>query len=272
MSTKKDYIEQYIELHTDAFNGAEVPGCGWEALDRVLDRVKGDETARFIAANRLEFDTQDCPPNVWATIVETLPRNVSRPETHQTDNLESFIQKNRAEFDHETPDLRIWEQLSQQKKQPPALRISWTRQLIRSAAAIGLLIAGVGIGMWYSSSQQKQLAGMRMSDVSPEYAELESHFERDIESKKASLARFTSNVSSTEVFNDLIQMDKIMEDLRHELADVPPGNREEVVRAMIENYKTKAKVLERVLKALESHEPDNNEDSGDQNSNNSSRI
>lgn len=267
MSTKKDYIEQYIELHTEAFNSAETPGCGWEALDRVLDRVKGDEMARFVAANRLEFDTEDCPESVWARVEETLPANISK--LPQEDSLESFIQKNREAFDHETPDLRIWEQLSKEKKQAPALRISWTRQLIRSAAAIGLLIAGVGIGMWYSSSQQKQLAGMRMSDVSPEYAELESHFERDIESKKASLAKFTSNGSSTEVFNDLTQMDNIMEDLRRELADVPPGNREEVVRAMIENYKTKAKVLERVLKALETHEPDNMEDTGDQNSKNS---
>ena len=269
MSTKKDYIEQYIELHTDAFNGAEVPECGWEALDRVLDRVKGDEVARFVAANRLEFDNKDCPPGLW-TKVEASLGNASMFTA--PDHLEAFIQKNREAFDHETPDLRIWEQLSQQKKQAPALRISWTRQLVRSAAAIGLLIAGVGIGMWYSSSQQKQMAGMRMSDVSPEYAELESHFERDIESKKASLAKFTSNVSSTEVFNDLTQIDKIMEDLRRELADVPPGNREQVVRAMIENYKTKAKVLERVLKALETHEPDNIEDTGDQNSNNSSRI
>jgi hypothetical protein len=269
MSTKKDYIEQYIELHTEAFNSAETPECGWEALDRVLDRVKGDEMARFIAANRLEFDNRDCPNNVWANIVETLPRNVTASETHQADNIESFINENRAAFDRETPDLRIWEQLSKQKEKAPALRISWPRQLVRSAAAIGLLIAGVGIGMWYSSSQQKQLAGMRMSDVSPEYAELESHFERDIESKKASLAKFTSNVSSTEVFNDLTQMDNIMEDLRRELADVPPGNREEVVRAMIENYKTKAKVLERVLKALDTHEPDNMEDTGDQTSKNS---
>lgn len=270
MSTKKDYIEQYIELHTEAFNSAAAPGCGWEALDRVLDRVKGDETARFVAANRLEFDNNDCPAGIWANITAALPANVSTPA--RLDSIESFIQNNREEFDHETPDLRVWEQLSQQKKQAPALTISWTRQLVRSAAAIGLLIAGVGIGMWYSASQQEQMAGMRMSDVSPEYAELESHFERDIESKKASLAKFTSNVSSAEIFSDLTQMDKIMEDLRRELADVPPGNREEVVRAMIENYKTKAKVLERVLKALETHEPNNMEDSEDQNSTNSSRI
>ncbi len=42
-----------------------------------------------------------------------------------------------------------------------------------------------------------------------------------------------------------------MEQLRQELAIVPPGNREQVVRAMIENYKAKTAILQRVLERLE---------------------
>jgi hypothetical protein len=42
-----------------------------------------------------------------------------------------------------------------------------------------------------------------------------------------------------------------MLELRGELANVPPGNREQVVRAMIDNYKAKAAILERVLERLE---------------------
>ena len=47
----------------------------------------------------------------------------------------------------------------------------------------------------------------------------------------------------------------IDEELRQELANVPPGNREQVVRAMIENYKAKASILERVLERLEESKP-----------------
>lgn len=260
----KQHIEQFIKMHRDAFDHSpHFPKCGWEVLENTLERVKGDKLAQFVAVNRAEFDTKDCPEYVWNKVETVLGTALIHP---MRDELEQFIQNHKADFDTESPDLRVWDQLS--KRNTPALRVSWTKHLIRSAAAIGLLIAGVGIGMWYASQEQQRLAGMRMSDVSAEYAEIENHFERDIAVKKEHLAQFTSNTSSSEVLSDLSQMDKVMEELRLELANVPPGNREEVVRAMIDNYKTKAKVLERVLNALEEHHT-NNDDQNDQNSNNS---
>jgi hypothetical protein len=260
----KQHIEQFIKMHREAFDDSQhFPECGWETMHRTLDRIQGDSIAQFIAVNRIAFDTADCPDNVWANIDKGSGATPDRP---MNDGLEQFINKHREHFDAETPDLRVWDRLS--PKMPLPLRVGWKQYLMRSAAAIVLLIAGVGIGMWYSSQQQQSLAGMRMSDVSAEYAEIENHFERDIEVKKQHLAQFTSYHSSIDVLSDLSQMDHVMEELQLELANVPPGNREEVVRAMIDNYKTKAKVLERVLKALEEHKTDNNSDDHlDQNSN-----
>ncbi len=262
----KQQIEDYIQMHREAFEDHQcLPEYQWDTLQRTLTRVQGDTIAQFAAINRTAFDTKDCPDNVWNNIISALDKKI--PPATKSDDLESFIQQHREDFDAATPDLKVWEQLANRKK--PMLTIGWTQHLMRSAAAIGLLIAGVGIGMWYSSQEQQRLAGMRMSEVSSEYAEIENHFERDIESKKQHLAQFTSQPSSADVLSDLSQMDKVMEELRLELANVPPGNREEVVRAMIENYKTKAKVLERVLKALEEHHTNNNNDA-DQNGQNSS--
>jgi hypothetical protein len=260
----KQHIEQYIKMHREAFDDSPLfPECGWKNMHRTLDRIQGDAIAQFIAANRIAFDTADCPASVW-TIIETdlgVPQNRS-----ENDGLEQFISSHRNDFDTETPDLRVWDRLS--PKTPLPLTVSWKQHLMRSAAAIVLLIAGVGIGMWYSTQQQQNITGMRMSDVSAEYAEIENHFERDIQVKKQHLAQFTSYHSSVDVLSDLSQMDNVMEELRLELANVPPGNREEVVRAMIDNYKIKAKVLERVLKALEEHKTDNNsDDRNDQNNN-----
>jgi hypothetical protein len=264
----KQHIEDYIQMHREAFEDHQcLPEYQWDTLQRTLTRVQGDTIAQFAAINRTAFDTKDCPDNVWNNIISALDKKI--PPATKTDDLESFIQQHRDDFDAAVPDLKVWEQLANRKK--PMLTIGWTQHLMRSAAAIALLIAGVGIGMWYSSQEQQRLAGMRMSEVSSEYAEIENHFERDIESKKQHLAQFTSQPSSADVLSDLSQMDKVMEELRLELANVPPGNREEVVRAMIENYKTKAKVLERVLKALEEHHTNNNNDAdqNDQNSSNS---
>ena len=53
---------------------------------------------------------------------------------------------------------------------------------------------------------------------------------------------------------DIEQLDKIMDELRRELASVPEGNRQQVVRAMIENYKSKTAILQRVLEHLEENQ------------------
>ena len=55
------------------------------------------------------------------------------------------------------------------------------------------------------------------------------------------------------------QIDLAMQELRAELTDVPPGNREQVVRAMIENYKAKTAILQRVLERLEPTKTDQND-------------
>ena len=56
---------------------------------------------------------------------------------------------------------------------------------------------------------------------------------------------------SADVNVDLQQLDNIMTELKNEMANVPPGNREQVVRAMIENYKAKTSILQRVLERME---------------------
>ena len=120
---------------------------------------------------------------------------------------------------------------------------------MRAAAAIALLIVGAGLGLWYAGQQNTQNNGMTLGQVSVEYAELEHYYQRDIAAKQQQLVAYTGNNSDVEL--DLQQLDGVMHELQQELANVPPGNREQVVRAMIENYKAKAAILERVLDRLQ---------------------
>jgi hypothetical protein len=120
---------------------------------------------------------------------------------------------------------------------------------MRMAASLALLIAGIGGGIWYERNGNAT-EGMAMSDVSGEYKELEQFYQRDITVKREKLATFTGS-QPAEVGEDLEHLDEIMAELRRDLADVPPGNREQVIRAMIENYKAKMAILQRVLERLE---------------------
>ena len=250
----KQHIEGFIQQHLPEFDTVTPQECLWKNISSTLDRLpKGDALEHFIAVNRPSLDS-NCPETaIWARIEQSLSPLHNAPHT-PNDDLETFIQAHRSEFDTDTPDLRIWNQLAVATT-APAIRIVWYRRLARVAAAIALLVTGAGMGLWYANNQPEEAyVGMKMSEVSKEYADIEQQYERDIKEKKAQLARFASNPGTSEVLGDMEQMDKVMEELRIELSNVPPGNREQIIRIMIENYQSKAFVLKKVLEAMQTQQ------------------
>jgi hypothetical protein len=250
-----DTLKIFISEHRNAIDTAVPDAHHWKGLARVLDRLpEADELERHILCDRILLDTAAPSNDLWTKITHALDC-----QKQEADPLECFIREHREALDTAQPGQQIWANISQQITAEPTRKTKvvfmgggWQRNLLRAAAAIALLMTGIGLGMWFSHSQIGPLnqGGMAMSEVSTEYAELEDYYQRDIESKKQQLAHFTSN-SATDLEGDLLQMDKNMQELRAELANVPPGNREQVVRAMIENYKAKASILQRVLEHLQ---------------------
>jgi hypothetical protein len=237
-------------IHNRHLLDEALPGAhGWRSLAHAMERLKGVDSLELeIACNRILLDTATPSNDLWLRIDSELSRS------NGSDPLEQFIGAHRDEFDSESPSPALWERIMSESAPAPLdqapLRLTWVRRISRVAAAIVLLVSGVGLGIWYSSHTQS--AGMRLSEVSPEYAELEQHYQRDIANKREQLVQLTSNNSSSQdLLGDIDLMDKAMQELQIELANLPASNREQVVRAMIDNYTTKAKILERVLSTLE---------------------
>ena len=249
-----DLIKKFIQQHRTDFD-ASAPGAhGWRGVEQVLQRwTSADGLEKTVLLNRLLLDTEMPRACVWEHISATLDG-----KTGPSDPLECFIFEHRDEMDLAIPDLRVWgniEQTVPARSATIVVRVDWQRRLLRAAASVALLVTGMGLGLWYAGhSEAGQSGGMAMGEVSAEYRELEGYYQRDIAGKQEKLATFTGN-QPDEIESDLVQMDKAMEELRQELADVPPGNREQVVRAMIENYKAKAAILQRVLQSLEEATP-----------------
>lgn len=240
-----DSIKIFIQQHRDAFDGA-LPGAhGWTGLERMLNRLpESDGLERELMCQRILFDTEEAPKGVWERIEAELG-------AENGSDLETFIRRNREAFDQAEPGQMLWDNISGQLPKPKVIKvhIGWQRHLMRIAASLLLILTGIGGGIWYER-QGNANSGMAMSEVSDEYAELEQFYRRKINQKQEKLATFTGHQAS-DVYEDLEQLDGIMEQLRQELATVPPGNREQVVRAMIENYKAKTAILQRVLERLE---------------------
>ncbi len=174
-------------------------------------------------------------------------------------SLEQFIQKNRAEFDSEQPRAAVWDSiqaaLSEPQIAPPGKVWSIWRNvsLVRVAAAVALLLIGTVIGMRISRSDETKI----LAELGPEYQEAVSYYQRDINAKREKLAQFATLKNSVEA--DLMQLEQVMEELKSELKDVPPARRQEVISAMIDNYKMRARILEKVLQKIEQKNTRQNE-------------
>lgn len=247
---KTDPIKNYIQQNREAFDTA-MPGAeGWKRLEKTLVRYEqGDGVERTLITNRLLLDTHEVPVSVWAAIVSKLEEGCPDP-------LEHFIAENREAFDSEATPGTAWDEIIRALPETPrpAMHVikghhtGWKQRLLRAAAAVALLATALAAGIWYGRSTAAN--AMAMSQVSPEYAELEQYYQRHINGQKAQLVSLGGSQPAV-VLADLEQLDRLMAELQKELADVPPGNREQVVRAMIDNYKAKTAILERVLQRLE---------------------
>lgn len=268
-----DRIKIFIQQHRSAFDAAFLGGAalsaeasakeGWSGVERALARLKtADTLERTLLFDRLLLDTAEPDDCVWDNILATLDG-----KTGPSNTLECFIRHHRDELDQALPDLRVWGGIEQAlpavvRQVAKIVRVDWQRRLLRAAASVALVATGMGLGLWYARSTDAtaENGGMAMGEVSAEYRELEDFYRRDIAVKEEKLARFTGN-QPDDIEGDLAQMDKVMAELRRELADVPPGNREQVVRVMIENYQAKSAILQRVLQHLESLAPDQQQNS-----------
>ncbi len=178
------------------------------------------------------------------------------------EKLEKFILENRDSFDTETPDLRVWADLNhrlneQEESKPQAKVVSLWAFLpkMKVAASIALLMAtGIAIGFYLKSNSEPP----SLADISPEHAEMENFYKREIEKKEKLLVQVANTETPVpEVQQDLASIDQIMLELREELTNAPRGSREQIIRTMIESYKTKVDILERVLEENKNHSNSN---------------
>lgn len=176
-------------------------------------------------------------------------------------SIERFISQHREAFDSEAPSGGLWEAIEKElpgtELAPSAktgFKLTWGgARFARMAAAVALLVVGLGAGYHLGSRGGTVNSDVQIAAISPEHAEAASFYQRDIKAKKEKLATFASQ-QSEDVESDLNRLEIVMQELHQELEQVPPAKREAVISAMIENYRTRASILEKVLSHLEGKE------------------
>ncbi len=164
------------------------------------------------------------------------------------DNLEKFISENRADFDDKSPPARVWDKI-EGKSKPEVKKITFWRGFRVAAAVLLLLTTGAAMGIAFMNNQNA--SSLASNTLTNEFLEVERYYQKEINVK---VKRLTSMKDyDTSVNEDLEQLDLSISELKAEIADAPKGSEEEIISTMINNYKTKVELLERILDRMENN-------------------
>ncbi|MGH1436919.1 MAG: hypothetical protein ACRBG0_20945 [Lewinella sp.] len=181
----------------------------------------------------------------------------------QQNDLEKFILDNRDAFDDARPSLKLWAAIEKDlnEEEAPSHAMRNRRPWYQVAATVLILLTAGGFGGAFLTQQTQQpTAQTLIEDVAPEFAEMEQYYNQRI---KENYARLTTHTQDPEIDADLQQLDNAMAELREDLTNAPSGREEMIVQQLIESYRLKLQILERILERIENIDnsittPDNN--------------
>jgi hypothetical protein len=169
------------------------------------------------------------------------------------DKLEEHIRKNREDLDRYSPPKGIWRNIRRKIKKEKSLSRQWL-----SIAAMIVVILGTAVIFfrpeyrWSSSERQKN--NDDITSITPQLKETETYYNNLINSLYTEAKPLLTNNPEIkkELNNDLSQLDSICTDLKKDLKDNIAN--QDVVEALIQNYRIKIRILEDMLKVLKENE------------------
>ena len=173
----------------------------------------------------------------------------------KTDKLEQFIIDNRNEFDDLEPNPAIWDKI--QKREPKTVELNWTKVLV-GAAAVAVIFVSSYIFFDYINRQNNVSLVAETEVVDPgdagmyeDLMEAAFYYTSQIEQRKQEFYQLTGNDAPLreEINIELDDLDKIFRELKEDLKD--NADNEEVVVAMIQNYRLKLEILEEIVLQME---------------------
>lgn len=176
------------------------------------------------------------------------------------DKLEEQIRKNRDDLDRYSPSTGIWKRIKRGLKKEKYPIIQWL-----SFAAMVIVILGSALvflrreTIWSDTSRRISRDSRQIQDK-PQLKETEIYYNNLINSlyREATLLMTGNPEIKKELISDISQLDSICSEIKKDLKDNIAN--QEVVEALIQNYRIKIRLLEDMLIVLKENEgnPKNN--------------
>ncbi len=157
-----------------------------------------------------------------------------------SDPLKRYVEANQSDFEVFPFDEEVgWEEIAS-KIQPARTKKMRLKPWLYVAASV-LLLAVFGVAVMQPNQME--------SGYASEIMEAKTYYQHMVDGK---ISLVKARVDDEELFADLEAMDVAFEELERDLKD--DVDNEEVVAAMIDNYRLKLKILEKILEELDQKE------------------
>jgi len=163
----------------------------------------------------------------------------------KNDALEKFIIDNREEFDDFEPKRML--SFTINKRPYKSVKISWAQIMGRVAAAIILFTSGFLVRDYITSFPDKMNNAVQLEQVDSvyrEFFETKSYYISQIKSVKRDIYSIgeSNNETQLDIRQEIKEIDTFFKNLDNDLND--QTNDEEVIKAIINNYRAKLKMLQ----------------------------
>ncbi len=176
------------------------------------------------------------------------------------EEIEDFIRQNREKLDVDDPPPRIWEGIKKEIQQGRKRKIIWI-----SAAAMILVVFGSAVFYYFTENYRQGAVASKDSDamvmkINPVLIETEIYYGNlvnDLYSKAEPLLTGHPDVVR-ELELDFSHLDSICAAIKKDLRDNIAN--QEVIEALINNYRIRIRILEEMLEMLNQEEKNTQND------------
>jgi hypothetical protein len=170
------------------------------------------------------------------------------------EKLEEHIRRNREDLDRYNPPAGTWRKIRKVLKKDKSMRRQWL-----SIAAMIVVVLGTALVLFrpeyrWSDSDRPNNDDTGLTQFNPQLKETEVYYNTIINSlyKEATPLLTKSPDLGKELNTDLSQLDSICLDIKKDLKD--NISNQDVVEALIQNYRIKIRILEDMLSTLKENE------------------
>lgn len=170
------------------------------------------------------------------------------------DKLEEHIRRNREDLDRYSPPTGIWRRIRKELKKKKSMMRLWI-----STAAMIVVVLGIAIALFrpvyrWSNTNSEKHNDEEHTQLDPQLKETEIYYNNLVNSLyKEATPLLTKNPEiKKELNSDLSHLDSICVDLKKDLKD--NVSNQDVIEALIQNYRIKINILEDMLTVLKANE------------------